>query len=146
MANVIDEKVLLDPPLVVTLPPKRPEPGDRVGVILSFDRKVVNFVGWGVYEGNFLRENMPSFEDWLRETDPGDVGEDPSEELLRAVYDKVVLTPRLRLDDGREVWDSEVWWDVEKTILVFLQGRTVINVDLDACRRAAKRWNEKGKK
>lgn len=133
-----------------------PKPGDRVGVILSADRKVANFLGWGTFTGNVVKPgvHIPTFEEVMADPEyPKPEG--ATEEELRKAHEDFVngplgtllyKHPRIELEDGREISGSEVWWAKEAETKAFLATRTVINVDIDAARRAAQRFNEKGKR
>ena len=61
--------------------------GERVGVILGADDKVVRIFGYGVYDGD-----LPG----------GPLGRIPN--------------PRITLDSGEIVWGCEVWWGPEQKI------------------------------
>jgi len=61
--------------------------GERVGVILGTQGKVVEIFGYGVYDGD-----LPG----------GPLGSLPN--------------PRITLDDGEVVWGCEVWWGTEQKI------------------------------
>lgn len=71
-------------------------PGDRVGVMIGGDSKtkVVRFVGYGVYEGDFVPD----------ETARG---------LAALAYEAQRTNPRLVLDDGQIAWGGETWWGDE---------------------------------
>jgi len=76
------------------------EIGDRVGAILSIDDdgQVIEFLGYGVYEGTFPVEGLRSA---IRDM----TGEEPEEEDI--------LNPRVKLDSGDTVWGYQMWWAPE---------------------------------
>ncbi|HEY8109025.1 MAG TPA: hypothetical protein VIF43_03385 [Patescibacteria group bacterium] len=85
--------------------------GSRVVVFRSVDHdeKRAEVFGYGTYEGDFV---MPA------ESQEDGVG-DPN--------------PRIRLEDGREVWGIECWWGTEEDILEPLRGAgyEVVEVSLE---------------
>ena len=68
------------------------KPGDRVGAILGASGGVVEFLGYGVYEGDFIIEDKS------------------------VRYDGERKVPRIRLDSGDVVWGCECWWGPEEEI------------------------------
>lgn len=114
-------------------------PGRRVGAILSLRGNTVRFLGYGVYEGDFLPDGMsiPSFDE-LQVALDGCVPFDEAQ--LRSLYAahfgehgfmyKVRLQPRLRLDNGDIVWGGECHWDDDVTIHKVLDGKDVLMVRL----------------
>ncbi len=86
-------------------PRRRPwQPGDRIGALRDADDKVVNFFGYGVYEG----EEVPP---WGLAKDAG------------------ITNPKLRLDNGKVVWGQECWWGPEEKIKELIGGREIIEVE-----------------
>jgi len=77
--------------------------GDRIGAILSVDgnAKIIEFLGYGVYEGQFPVEALAEFIE-------GMTGEKASQEDI--------LNPRMKLDNGQTVWGYQVWWGPEDAI------------------------------
>ena len=77
--------------------------GDRVGAILSVDpdTKIVEFLGYGVYEGQFPVEGLAAVIEAFtgEKADPDDI-----------------LNPRIKLDDGVVVWGYQAWWAPEDII------------------------------
>lgn len=87
--------------------------GIRVGAILGSDGKKVEFLGYGVYEGDFV----------------------PAKEI-NPVLNIGLPNPRIKLDSGKVVWGCECWWGPEDRIKASLDGKTVVNVDIDDARKA----------
>ena len=63
--------------------------GTRIGALLTYDSDTCLFLGYGVYEGDFIP--------------PTTVGG----------LNKGFPNPRLKLDNGETVWGCEVWWGPE---------------------------------
>ena len=101
--------------------------GDRVGCILSGERdgKTVNFLGYGVYEGDFISPIGPFGMSW-EEFDEIARKDDPN-----YTADKRAKNPRIKLDNGNIVWGQECWWGDEEKIKKMLDGKTVVIVDID---------------
>lgn len=73
--------------------------GDRVGAMLSMtNERAVQFLGYGVYEGDFNYPGMKS--------------EFPN--------------PRIRLDNGEVVWGMECWWGPEESVKQRLTDHSVV--------------------
>ncbi|HYE80352.1 MAG TPA: hypothetical protein VEI97_20435 [bacterium] len=85
-----------------------PEPGSRVGAILSEGDGVVRLLGYGVYEGD---QPCPY------------LGGTPN--------------PRIRLDSGQVVWGCECWWNGEDDVKASLEGKQVIMEDITCYRKEA---------
>jgi hypothetical protein len=85
------------------------KPGDRVGAILSATDTEVQFIGYGVYEG-----------DYEVEAGVGGMGE-----LLREAQ---IPNPRIKLDSGETVYGCECWWGSEERVKKQLEGKKVIMV------------------
>lgn len=99
------------------------KPGCRVGVIFGSDEKVVEFLGYGVYEGDFVPENAVGAiaEMAKRYTGHGN--------------------PRIRLDNGKVVWGCECWWGSEEAVNKKIEqmkagGYEIKEVDIDEIRAA----------
>lgn len=83
-------------------------PGDRVAVV-SADRQ--EFLGYGEYLGmlphpglvDLFIERLEAVKDLLTEKNLAALTE-----MARA--GKIGLNPKIRLDDGRELWGLECWW------------------------------------
>ncbi len=69
--------------------------GDRVGAILSSNSEVVNFLGYGKYDGDIDHPYLG------------------------------FPNPRITLDNGDTVWGCECWWGPEGEIKKILAGRKV---------------------
>lgn len=87
--------------------------GERVGAILGTKGKTVEFLGYGIYEGDF-----------------------PLEELGG------MPNPRIKLDSGATTWGCECWWGSEQKIKNDLleyeaNGYSVVPVDIDQLRAPA---------
>lgn len=87
--------------------------GDRVGAILGGDGETVEFLGYGVYEGDFPLEELGGFPN-----------------------------PRIKLDSGATTWGCECWWGPEDVIKNKLEGYkanglTIVMVDIDKLRSKA---------
>lgn len=92
-------------------------PGDRVGAILSGnDDGSINFLGYGVYEGDFIPDEAVG---WMAD-------------VCREVG---TTNPRIRLDSGKVVYGCECWWGKEEEVMKRLEGRTVIECDIDQVRK-----------
>jgi len=72
--------------------------GERVGAILGAEAKVCKFLGYGVYEGDFIP--------------PETVGG----------FNLGFPNPRIKLDNGDVVWGCEVWWGPEDRIKDEIEG------------------------
>jgi hypothetical protein len=121
--------------------------GDRIGVILKATKDEVHFLGWGVYEGMHPKPGVtpPTFEEMM--ADPN--VQKPagySDAQLREAYDKLMngplavmryKAPRLRLDNGKEVWGHEVWWGRESEVRQHMRNKRLILVDIDKAREDA---------
>lgn len=121
------------------------EVGDRVGAILSADEKEVRFLGFGVYQGRQIPDKPMGFiksivggDTWeeavrnLREEFPEEKRSD--EELLESLQDS---NPRILLDSGKVVWGAECWWGAEEAVKKRMEGKNIVNVDIDRAREEA---------
>jgi hypothetical protein len=81
--------------------------GDRVGAILGSKGKIVEFIGYGIYEGNFL------------------VGPEAAGELAKMCQAIGHENPRILLDSGERVWGCECWWGSESEVKKRLSGYEV---------------------
>jgi hypothetical protein len=98
--------------------------GDRVGAILgSKPDGTVNFLGYGVYDG----DEIPS-------SAAGQMGE-----ILRDIGR---ANPKIVLDNGKVVWGCECWWGSEKRVAETLEGKKVVEIDIDIVRADWKRQVE----
>jgi hypothetical protein len=73
------------------------KPGDRIGAYMSRDTTTVNFLGFGVYEGD--------------EIPPEDAGG-----FAKLVREIGMTNPKLKLDNGVVVWGCECWWGPEEKV------------------------------
>lgn len=87
--------------------------GQRVGAISHSDADRIFLFGFGVYEGG----HVP----------PGDVGG----------FNMGLPTPRIRLDSGQVVWGCECRWGPEDQIRQHLEGKIVVERDIDEARKVA---------
>jgi hypothetical protein len=80
-------------------------PGIRVGAILgaSAKTKIVQFIGWGVYEGDFV---------------PDQAAVGVMADCLRKASHP---NPRIKLDSGKIVWGCECWWGPEDQVKAELE-------------------------
>jgi hypothetical protein len=103
------------------------QPGKRVGAILGGKGRTVEFLGYGVYDGD-----KPIDDDaagWMAD-------------MLRANRDEGLWcdNPRITLDDGGHVWGCECWWGGEQSVLDKIRrwadsGHIIIRVDINEVRR-----------
>lgn len=84
--------------------------GDRVGAILSASDKVVNLLGFGVYDGD-CDINSPS--EIVK----------PAGWLADAIIETALPhpNPRITLDSGEIVWGCECWWGDEEAVKVQIE-------------------------
>jgi hypothetical protein len=102
--------------------------GERVGAILGTKDKVVELLGYGIYEGDFDPDN-------------------PTKDSPQAVGFVAEISrrdgrvnPRIRLDNGKIVWGCECWWGSENAVKARLSqweaaGYSITNVDIDEVRK-----------
>lgn len=95
--------------------------GERVGAILGSSDGVVEFLGYGVYEGRFPPVEAVGM----------------IAEMSRDIPD--YTNPRIRLDSGKVVYGCECWWGPEtriKATLVDAESRKekIVEVDIDDVR------------
>ena len=88
--------------------------GERVGALQRTEENTVYVFGFGVYEGH-------------HPVDPEAGG-----------FNFGQSNPRIRLDSGKVVWGCECWWGPEELIRKHMEGRVVVEVDIDDARRIAK--------
>lgn len=93
--------------------------GDRVGVIADIEDHPLRFLGYGVYEGDFI----------------------PSGRAIGELADEMRLNkqpcPRFMLDSGEVVWGCEAQWGHEAVIRDLLVKRREYNVISTATLRAS---------
>jgi hypothetical protein len=86
--------------------------GERVGAILRANAGACEFLGYGVYEGDFLPEEAIGF-------------------IAKALVEAKVKNPRIRLDSGSVVYGCECWWGSEAEVKKRLEGyKAVKQVDI----------------
>ena len=91
-----------------------------MGAIFGASPDSVEFLGYGVYDGDFIPNGA------------GGIG---------PVCVEIGKTnPRITLDNGKVVWGCECWWGPEEHIKAVLArkklgGGDVINVDIDEIRK-----------
>ncbi len=75
---------------------------ERVGAILKAADGVVEFLGYGVYVGDFVPKEAAGFmADGLREVE--------------------MSNPKIELDDGEVVYGCECWWGSEEKVKKMLE-------------------------
>ena len=101
--------------------------GDRVGAILGADGQVVEFLGYGVYQGDLEAPGGPfgmSQEEFEKETGTR------------------YKNPCIKLDNGDTVWGYQCWWGAEEKIKKVIagaieNGKSVVEIRIDdAIKRA----------
>lgn len=113
-------------------------PGDRVGAILSAKDNVVEFLGYGVYEGDFDPDD-PNYA-------PAAAGAvaDMARMRYQAFKEGRFLNPRIKLDSGKIVWGCECWWSDEESMkkeieAYMLTGWEIKKVDIEEERKYFKK-------
>lgn len=76
------------------------EVGERVGAILKADDTTVHLLGYGVYEGMKVPEELG------------------------------FPNPCIKLDNGGVVWGYQCWWGSEEKIKAMIGNRTVVEVSM----------------
>jgi len=110
---------------------------ERVGAILSVENKMVNFLGYGVYEGDFYPEEAVGMIAEIKQ-DLVKTGE-----MTKETY----TNPRIRLDNGSIVYGCECWWGSERIIkekmdYYLKNGYTIIDVCIEKKRDDYKNPNK----
>lgn len=95
------------------------EIGQRVGAISHGDGDTVYIFGFGIYEGDFVPEDGAG----------GFIG--------AAARKHNVTNPRIKLDSGKRVYGCECWWGPEAAVRQRIEGKTVIERDIDEARAEA---------
>jgi len=102
------------------------EVGTRVYAVSHADpeKKEVYSFGEGVYEGDVIPDGTPE--------NPA-----PGGWMGKAIVEKKVPNPKIKLDNGKIVWGCECWWGPEAMVKeeTLRVGWTVIPVDIDEERR-----------
>lgn len=96
------------------------QPNERVGAFLSADKDTVKFLGFGVYEGEFVPEEAVGV-------------------FAEALREHGVTNPRIKLDNGDVVYGCECWWDgepeVQKRLAKWKEiGCKIVTVSIDDIR------------
>jgi hypothetical protein len=90
--------------------------GDRVGAILGKENDKLVFLGYGVYDGEYIPEEGVNF-------------------IAKMLTKNKIPNPRIRLDNGGVVYGCECWWQSEAEVKRQLSGREdVILVKIDDVR------------
>jgi len=96
------------------------EVGQRVGAISHSSGGTVYFLGYGVYEGEFVPDAVAG----------GFMG--------KMLHEINRVNPRIKLDNGKTVWGCECWWGPEEEVRASLDNFvTVIDLDIDEARAHA---------
>ncbi|MEG0063013.1 MAG: hypothetical protein RR740_00270 [Pseudomonas sp.] len=82
--------------------------GDRVGAFLSATDKEVQFLGYGVFEGEYI------------------VPKDVNPVLHQACH----ANPRIKLDNGDVVWGCECYWGNESGVEAYVSKLEVKTVSI----------------
>ena len=91
--------------------------GSRVGAVLGAKEGKCEFLGYGIYEGDFVPEGAVGF-------------------MAKALVDNHQVNPKICLDSGKVVWGCECWWgDEEKVKKILSQYKDIVNVDIDIVRK-----------
>ena len=91
--------------------------GDRVIAVCGTRQDgEVEIFGRGVYEGDFVPEVAVG---WLAD----------------AIRENKVLNPRIRLDNGKVVYGCECWWGSEEQVMSLMDGKTMVEIDIDEKRK-----------
>jgi len=110
------------------------EPGTRVGAMLSSNKEQVNLLGYGVYEGDHIRPDVPPFEEAVKDPEIKEMLERASTDIERQklMYESnpFYKNPRIKLDNGTIVWGFQCWWGPEDKIKDMITGRKVVMVDV----------------
>jgi hypothetical protein len=86
--------------------------GDRVGAIFGADNGICEFLGYGVYEGDFYPEEAVGFIAQL-------IRESVTE---GRVAKENAINPRIKLDNGEFVYGCECWWGAEEGVKKKIEG------------------------
>lgn len=90
--------------------------GERVGAILGSNKdKGIDFLGYGVYEGDFVPEEAVGF-------------------MAEIAREQGHTNPRILLDSGSHVYGCECWWGNEEKIRKTLEGQKVNKIEIDKVR------------
>lgn len=97
--------------------------GDRVGAIIGVENKIVTFLGYGVFEGDFYPEDAVGFiANALRfNVEKGKAKKE----------DKT--NPRIKLDNGGSVYGCECWWGSEEKVKKELEKYKKAGYEIKLC-------------
>jgi len=91
--------------------------GERVGAILGNENGKLNFLGYGIYEGDYIPYEGVGF-------------------MAELLTRNEIPNSRIRLDNGGVVYGCECWWGSEAAVQKRLSERTdVILVKIDDVRK-----------
>jgi hypothetical protein len=99
------------------------EIGTRIGAVSHSDKDTIYIFGFGTYAGDEVPETAGG---WMAE----------------GLREYNIPNPKLVLDSGKVVWGCECWWGSEERVRKELEGRTVVEIDIDEARRAASEGQE----
>lgn len=90
---------------------------ERVGAILGANENEVEFLGYGVYVGDFVP------------TEAGGMG--------KMLAEMEIPNPKIVLDSGKVVYGCECWWGSEESVKKKIEAYTTVkNVDIDEVRKS----------
>lgn len=84
---------------------------DRVGAILGGKNGKIEFLGYGIYQG----EEIPPKGISMFGIDLAEMG---------------LSNPKILLDNGDVVWGCQCWWGSEERVKKQLEGKEVINITI----------------
>ena len=104
--------------------------GERVGALLGSDETSIDFLGYGVYDGDYIPKEAVGF---------------MAEILKRSGREN----PRITLDNGGVVYGCECWWAGEEKVQKLLQtykenGLEIKMVRIDDVRAKIKAQKDSG--
>ncbi len=102
------------------------KPGDRVGAIQEIGLESVKFFGYGIYEGEY---NLPPHVYYALDDNDEDFNQ---------------LSPRIRLDNSKELFGVECIWGSEEAVKKEIGDRRVITIDIYDYRKNIMREKAKG--
>jgi len=94
------------------------EIGQRVGAILSANDDTVEFLGYGVYKGDYPPKEAVGF-------------------MAKALTKAKVPNPQIKLDSGGVVYGCECWWGPEEEIKKEIEKyKKIKKVNIDEVRKS----------
>lgn len=100
------------------------KPGDRIGAMLSMKDGIYKLLGYGIY-----------------------VGDECPFEAVGSIAETVIeiglTNPKLLLDNGTVVYGCECWWGDERTVKNRLEGKRVVNVNINDVRKGHRHESHK---